>query len=237
MYLQVTTYGGIDWNDSGEYHDQISYKGNYNIPPEHLDDAILNDICEEYPFLHRNDLETACRTGRPFKFAIPERDDDGNCTEPDMFRDINGNINFKDEGTFYPRAGKLQLEFGFGQAIYTMVYWSYKIPDESVRYVAIENFLHPEKGVPCVCRFWHEPYETLAEAEQALAALELHDHARKELRIVDIRSFYANDWWNWNHACIALMEALHQGPKSPTFHISPIAHLTALEEVNYSAIE
>ncbi len=89
-----------------------------------------------------------------------------------------------------------------------------EIEDDAVRYLAVENFLCPNKGVPSVQRFYSLPVKTQAEVEKLLDEMVLHTpknsknvwaESAKEIVIDNVDNLLSSSWYARN--IIALKES------------------------------
>ncbi len=259
--LQLQTYGGIDWHDSKETTTYIKENGSYDIsdPEKTIEEEVVKAFKE---FCNReiNDLQRAERKPEnPIPDIIPSEDEirkavrevrvivagfDGDTYELDG----EERKYYETALTYIPAEREIVYEYLGGQITQHVWFVVHDIPDENVRYLATENFLCPNKGIPSVSRFYSLPVKTQEEAEKQLEELQLHDRNKdvwaksvKELAIIDVDVTPNTTWYALNIQAIRAEESLKETlerynlPMEIPFRMYAKVHIEALEEADKNA--
>ena len=167
-FIEKQTYGGMDWHDSTSRSVNLKENGTFSISdPQQV---ISADLWATFMELDRN---YACHV-LPSKEAIGDALKSGKHICAFAGEKCGNDGPYETSMVYDPSKEELLEEYLFGQITYHTYYVVKDIPMENVRYLAYENFLCPNKGVPSVTRFYSLPVKTEQEAERQLEKLSLH---------------------------------------------------------------
>ena len=211
--------GGFDWHDTKQTHEYIKRDGSYGL--KDVDRAIAEVVYDSAMTMMvatRNQdgsVKEERRLEIPKTFTMEyvldavrnNKTITLQSTEEYLGTDADGDPVSVHEMEFeYDGKQKvLRTSCGYGQFTCSDDFIKEQIPDDKVGYIAVENFTAPMKGCPSVCRFYHEPYTDLAEAERALEEMQLHEGisaygSQKELFVVNMDEIKDNEWYKNNVA-------------------------------------
>ncbi len=218
--VYYSSYGGFDWHDACSHTDFLKEKhGNpYNITNP------IRTIAERVYDMFAQFVETCLGNNTSsdykitFEMSVEDIVEKMEKREKISIYDCIPNPEYEDdyENWMIFDSDKLSMETYYcgGQVSYDGYFTIADIPDEKVRYIVCENFLAPNKGVPSVQRFYHEPFTDYYEMLSYYCNMPMHGkednycgiHSKsvKEIIIINVDSTIDDDWFNSNMQAIEL---------------------------------
>ncbi|ADL36062.1 hypothetical protein bpr_II123 (plasmid) [Butyrivibrio proteoclasticus B316] len=203
--IKITTYGGMDWHDSTESSSYLTENGSYDIVDAN---KVIASYIHSRLLKFDKEVKDANSSPVPSVDELKQRIEDKMkiCLNKRLQEYVDGSTGLKEgwyENTFCydPEDQEIVVEYAGGQFEFHTYIDVKVIPDANVRYLAVENFLCPNKGVPSVERFYSYPVKKLQEAQRLLDELKLHEdmgRSEKYLMISDIDELATNSWYAGN---------------------------------------
>ena len=234
-FLRVDSYGGVDWHDCRSMSNHLLENDSMEIqhPEQVIHDYIMkrrNEILEEYkthtaPDIVRataEEVEAALKNPTEQTVVLlygenPEVYTDPDTQETHTYYETCFSLVFsKEEGVLVPT---LIDEYYCGQ--FTTHTWikQFEIEEDDVRYLVIENFLCPNKGVSTLQRFYTRPVKTYEEAKKIADEMVLHDKDKyeavwassvKEIQVISAEYLQTSEWYAKNIQVIDQLEGLEE---------------------------
>lgn len=252
-FVYISTYAGIDWHDCRTTHEYLKQNGSYEITD--VDSVIIDFIKRErnrlikyfekenkvYYFASNKKIEYAVKNKKKLSVI---RGDKNSYTDTDgkrfTYYETELDLKVSDKGDL-----DLVYSAWGGQFTATHYICIDVIDDKNVRYIASENFLCPNKGVPSVQRFYHKPFESFTEFKSYFDNMKLHSidktnvwaESEKEMLVIDIEKYEVFDeekqspnlWFSDNMEAIELTDKLRSsGIKEIPFKMYVNQHLENL---------
>lgn len=203
-FINVSTYGGMDWHDCKITNEQLKENGAYAItnPTKVITEHLYKELCKVYT--EEENIRTILEN-------IPSIQTIENCIENKKNFSATSSDGMTIEVVWNAEENTLYEYYYGGQVFVKLTYEVSTIKENNILYFVTENFLCPAKGVPTVSRFYHMPYTTEKEAEQALADFTLHrllinQQSVAELVILDKQKTEKTEWYKVNTEIISLLE-------------------------------
>jgi len=228
MYINTSTYGGVDWHDSRIICEQLKYKGSYFIEEQMVFEVIAEDVLSRIP--HEDNLKDkilcALTEKSCFQLVLKTESTDASgktvCEECGTY-EMDGRTYYEREAAFNGRELTLTVDYLYGQISHTTTYHVEDIPDDQIGYIVTENFPAPVKGIPLVERMYHDIFDQLDEAENYARNLKLHDfrypHSVVAFLICNKNEMFQTEWYQLQKKAMTLMEEKQQTYLCDSFSI------------------
>lgn len=244
MYINISTYGGIDWHDSFTVYLQLKVDDSYFIEEQAVPEVIANHIAKLFPYVEDIKEKVLCAIAEKssFRFMIKkaEKDCAGNTTYKDCETHYgpDGGAWHENEATFDGKELTMTEDFAFGQVSYFSEYRVMDIPDESLGFIVTENFLAPTKGVPVVERLYHDIFDDQKAAEAYADNLKIHEYnsgfvsSVVNFLICNKDEVRQSEWYQLQKEAMELMAAKKQTHLNDSFSIFVKHHIENLNQLN-----
>lgn len=225
LYVYKEWYGGVDWHDAQTVEEMLKDAyGNLAVDnKESAEEIIMTDIMTAHPYLDKEKAKAAyfgSRKDGQYTVNIPQ--EDGSCD---------------DSQTCQVKKGEICETYMHGQVSFWIYYDIKEIKTENVVFTVEQHFYAPMRGVPIIGRIYHEPFNTLEEAE-AYKNSEVFSADWKnkvDIFVHDKSKITATDWFVSNMKLIELMRNLGQTHNDDTFAINVNLHKKKLQEYKPAA--
>lgn len=233
LRIEVSTFGGFDWHDQTMTSRYLTENGNPDIKhPSKVIAAHLHKTLVDMEISSKAQDGTETRTKLENIPSVSEIET--YITNGKSFT-VSSEDGYELEAVWRPEKNQLDQYFMAGQVWYDTTYTVENIADENVWYFVTESFLCPEKGVPCVNRFYQRPFTNMAEARKAMDELKLHEELAsdkgivKEMLILDKTTITERDWYKTNMEVVEFLENHPELDTAENFRMYVAAHLEHLK--------
>lgn len=231
-YIYVYTDMLSDFSDSTTTMDYLKENDSYAISDP--DRTVAKHVYNELTNMHaENDFgENITLSG------VPSFDEIHSCIKNNM--PFQFTSEYSENGipeltaSWNPETRKLTKDYMCGCITYWLTYGSREIDSENVVYIPIESFLAYRTGIPCVDRFYQEPFTDLTAAEKAMADMQPHTEHHykitKSLGIYDKNELTNDRWYKINMAIIRLLKDHPEFNNDEHFIVPFDKHLDAIRQ-------
>lgn len=247
-FIHIFSTGGIDWHDTMEKYDTISFDGKYEIPKEKTTDAIVEDIWKRFEnvlTITKQELfeKVAEVIQSNVVITLPlytiTTTSNGNETKEVVSETREGRVEYENELTLSVENGMILSvthQALYGEILYEYDYQDWEIPDEDLRYEVIEHFECPMKGIPFIDRMYSDVFKTREEAEEYAKTLKTHDNPSglgTEIYVYPVRwgDTQDNDWYLKEMEIINLMAEKNVDAYDSSFDLMPVQHYSNLKKI------
>lgn len=230
-YICATINGGLDWHDIKQWSEFLQENGMFEI--KDTVKTIANHVFEE---LQKMEIITENPDTKTVLANIPSLEEIAeHICKKEAFT-VESPDGFELNACWDPEKNALNQYFYAGQVCYDICYDVKEIEPENVIYIAGENYLCPEKGIPSVERFYKKPFTDLEDARAECNRIQTAikgrnaENVQPGLVIADKTKICKTEWFIYNMQAIELLENHPELDTEDNFHIFVQAHLEKLKE-------
>ncbi len=222
-FIRVTNHCGSDWHDTSATTKFLKQHDAYEITDPNS--VIFNYIKETFmdfsdKCFENMDVEKVA-TDKAIRESIMNRQGHLTLYRADPKGSHKSSFGYETEVVFDAEQLIIENDCMGGQVTDKYYIDILEIEDVNVRYMVVENFLCPNKGVECIERFYDFPVKTQEEAEKLYNEMQLHTRGHnvwaesvKELFVVDIDKVTKESWYALNVLAINNTELCKEFHKS-----------------------